>query len=104
MRTTNPTSVDRRFSNERRCGAAFKRKALGRPSLVRPNTVERVADAQLPTELGEFRIIGYRSLVSKEEFVVLALGELRSDRPTLFRFHSQCLTGDVLGSVKCYCC
>jgi len=103
MRTTNPTSVDRRFSNERRCGAAFKRKALGRRPLVRPNTVERVADAQLPTELGEFRIIGYRSLVSKEEFVVLTLGELRSDRPTLVRIHSQCLTGDVFGSLKCDC-
>ncbi len=66
-------------------------------------TVERVAEARLPTDLGEFRIIGYRSLISEEEFVVLALGELRPERPTLARIHSQCLTGDVFGSTKCDC-
>jgi 3,4-dihydroxy 2-butanone 4-phosphate synthase/GTP cyclohydrolase II len=66
-------------------------------------TVERVAEARLPTDLGEFRIIGYRSLTSDEEFVVLARGELREDRATLARIHSQCLTGDVFGSVKCDC-
>ncbi|HEU4510885.1 MAG TPA: GTP cyclohydrolase II [Pyrinomonadaceae bacterium] len=66
-------------------------------------TIERVADARLPTESGEFRIIGYRSLISKEEFVVLARGDLRGERPALVRIHSQCLTGDVFGSVKCDC-
>ena len=72
-------------------------------TLINPRTVERVAQARLPTEFGEFRIIGYRSLNSGEEFVVLAHGELRADRPTLVRIHSQCLTGDVFGSVKCDC-
>lgn len=66
-------------------------------------TVERVAEARLPTEFGEFRILGYRSLTSNEEFVVLARGELRQNRATLVRIHSQCLTGDVFGSVKCDC-
>jgi 3,4-dihydroxy 2-butanone 4-phosphate synthase/GTP cyclohydrolase II len=66
-------------------------------------TVERVAAAKLPTEFGEFRIIGYRSLNSSEEFVVLALGELRTSEPTLVRIHSQCLTGDAFGSLKCDC-
>jgi 3,4-dihydroxy 2-butanone 4-phosphate synthase/GTP cyclohydrolase II len=66
-------------------------------------TVERVAEARLPTEFGEFRIIGYRSLTSDEEFVVLARGELRGDRTTLVRIHSQCMTGDVFGSTKCDC-
>ena len=66
-------------------------------------TIERVADARLPTEFGEFRIIGYRSLISNEEFVVLSRGDLRGDRATLVRIHSQCLTGDVFGSVKCDC-
>ena len=66
-------------------------------------TVQRVAEARLPTDFGEFRIIGYRSLTSSEEFVVLARGELRRDRATLVRIHSQCLTGDVFGSVKCDC-
>lgn len=66
-------------------------------------TVERVAKARLPTDFGEFRIIGYRSLNSDEEFVVLVQGELRKDRPSLVRIHSQCLTGDVFGSTKCDC-
>jgi 3,4-dihydroxy 2-butanone 4-phosphate synthase/GTP cyclohydrolase II len=68
-----------------------------------PRTVERVAEARLPTETGEFRIIGFRSLVSAEEFVALVKGELRPDRPSLVRIHSQCMTGDVFGSVKCDC-
>lgn len=66
-------------------------------------TIERVGDARLPTEFGEFRIIGYRSLISNEDFVVLARGDLRADRATLVRIHSQCLTGDAFGSVKCDC-
>jgi len=66
-------------------------------------TVERVAEARLPTEYGDFRIVGYRSLNSDEEFVVLARGDLRTDGPTLVRIHSQCLTGDVFGSIKCDC-
>lgn len=66
-------------------------------------TVERVAEARLPTEMGEFRLIGYRSITSKEEFVVLSKGRLRPERPTLARIHSQCMTGDVFGSTKCDC-
>ena len=66
-------------------------------------SVERVAVATLPTEWGEFRIAGYRSLVSDEEFVALFKGEMRRDTPTLVRIHSQCLTGDVFGSTKCDC-
>ena len=66
-------------------------------------TVERVAEARLPTDFGEFRILGYCSLNSTEEFVVLVQGELRKDRPTLVRVHSQCLTGDVFGSTRCDC-
>ena len=69
---------------------------------VRP-TVERVAEARLPTETGEFRIFGFRSLVSTEEFVALVKGEPRSDQPSLARIHSQCMTGDVFGSVRCDC-
>lgn len=66
-------------------------------------TIERVADARLPTNTGEFRILGFRSLVSMEDFVVLVKGELRSDRASLVRIHSQCMTGDVFGSNKCDC-
>ena len=66
-------------------------------------SVERVAEARLPTEMGEFRVAGYRSRTSDEEFVVLYKGELSRDTPTLVRIHSQCLTGDVFGSTKCDC-
>lgn len=66
-------------------------------------SVERVAVANLPTEWGEFKIAGYRSLGSNEEFVVLFKGEMRREIPTLVRIHSQCLTGDVFSSTKCDC-
>lgn len=66
-------------------------------------SVERVAEARLPTEVGEFRIAGYRSKTSDEEYVVLYKGEMLPDVPTLVRIHSQCLTGDVFGSTKCDC-
>ncbi len=66
-------------------------------------SIERVAEARLPTEIGQFRIAGYRSLTSDEEYVVLFKGELRPEIPALVRIHSQCLTGDVFGSRKCDC-
>ena len=68
-----------------------------------PGTVKRIAEARLPTETGEFRIVGFRSLITTEEFVVLVKGELRADRPSPVRIHSQCMTSDVFGSVKCDC-
>ncbi|HEV2708341.1 MAG TPA: GTP cyclohydrolase II [Pyrinomonadaceae bacterium] len=68
-----------------------------------PLSVERVSTASLPTEVGVFKIAGYRSLTSDEEFVVLFKGEIQPDVPTLVRIHSQCLTGDVFGSTKCDC-
>lgn len=70
---------------------------------ARNKTIERIAEARLPTKFGEFRIIGYRSLISNEEFIVLTRGVFSSDNPTLVRVHSQCLTGDVFGSTKCDC-
>ena len=73
------------------------------PWSERELSVERVAEAHLPTEVGEFRIAGYRSRTSDEEFVVLYKGEMRPELPTLVRIHSQCLTGDVFGSTKCDC-
>ena len=73
------------------------------PNSLGELSVERVATADLPTEWGGFKIAGYRSLTSDEEFVVLYKGELRPDVPTLVRIHSQCLTGDVFGSTKCDC-
>lgn len=73
------------------------------PWSTRAITVKRVASAKLPTVVGDFEIAGYRSTTSDEEFVVIYKGEMDGDVPTLVRIHSQCLTGDVFGSVKCDC-
>ena len=67
------------------------------------NTVERVAEAKLPTEFGDFQIIGYRSLTSNEEFIALVKDVPRTNRASLVRIHSQCMTGDVFGSIRCDC-
>ncbi|CAN5615574.1 hypothetical protein BH24ACI2_BH24ACI2_00850 [soil metagenome] len=66
-------------------------------------SVKKIAVANLPTQIGKFKIAGYRSLTSNEEFVVLFKGKMRAEVPTLVRIHSQCLTGDVFASIKCDC-
>lgn len=72
---------------------------------VFPNlkSVEKVAEARLPTEFGEFRIAGYKSLISDEEFVCVYKGEFDENTAVPVRVHSQCLTGDVFHSTKCDC-
>ena len=65
--------------------------------------VERLAEAGLPTELGLFRIIAFKSNRTGEDFPVLVKGELNAQTPSLVRIHSQCLTGDVFHSLKCDC-
>ena len=65
--------------------------------------VHRVAEARLPTEFGEFRIIGYRNDVDAHEHVALVLGELGDGEGVLVRMHSKCLTGDVFHSARCDC-
>ncbi|HUF04717.1 MAG TPA: GTP cyclohydrolase II [Aridibacter sp.] len=64
-------------------------------------TVISVAEARLPTEFGEFRIAGFKSLTSDEEFVTVFKGDLDDDEAVPVRIHSQCLTGDVFHSIKC---
>lgn len=65
--------------------------------------VTRVADVYLPTEYGDFRAIGYRSEVDGTEHIALVVGEIGSGEDVLVRVHSECLTGDVLGSLRCDC-
>jgi 3,4-dihydroxy 2-butanone 4-phosphate synthase/GTP cyclohydrolase II len=81
----------------------FKNQNVTEPFFKDVASVEKVAESNLPTEIGEFRIAGYRSLISEEEFVVLYKGNFDENIPTLVRIHSQCLTGDVFGSIKCDC-
>lgn len=65
--------------------------------------VHRVAETVLPTEFGEFRIIGYRNDVDDAEHVALTMGEVDGQPNVLVRMHSKCLTGDVFGSHRCDC-
>ncbi|MCL4865669.1 MAG: GTP cyclohydrolase II, partial [Gemmatimonadales bacterium] len=65
--------------------------------------VHRVAETVLPTEFGEFRIIGYRNDVDSAEHVALVMGEVADQADVLVRMHSKCLTGDVFGSHRCDC-
>jgi 3,4-dihydroxy 2-butanone 4-phosphate synthase/GTP cyclohydrolase II len=65
--------------------------------------VHRVAEARLPTEFGEFRIIAYRNDVDRAEHVALVHGEVKGQPGVLVRMHSKCLTGDVFGSQRCDC-
>jgi 3,4-dihydroxy 2-butanone 4-phosphate synthase/GTP cyclohydrolase II len=65
--------------------------------------VERVAEAKIPTKYGEFAVIAYRSKVNPDEQVALVRGDISGDEPVLVRVHSECLTGDVFGSLRCDC-
>ncbi len=66
--------------------------------------LEKVAEADFPTQFGSFRIYGFRGQIGSltEEAVVLKMGDL-SGPPPLLRIHSQCLTGDVFHSLRCDC-
>ena len=65
--------------------------------------VTRVADARLPLPQGDFRAVGYISTVTHRELVALVYGDIGAGNDVLVRVHSECLTGDVLGSLRCDC-
>ena len=65
--------------------------------------VERVAEARLPTVHGVFRAVGYRAVHDPAEHVALVAGDLGDGLEVLVRIHSECLTGDVFGSLRCDC-
>lgn len=65
--------------------------------------VERVDIARMPTIFGEFKVIGYGVPVTGEHHVALVYGEIKAEEPVLVRVHSECLTGDVFGSLRCDC-
>ena len=65
--------------------------------------IERVAEARLPTRYGPFQAIAYKSHVDVGEHIALTIGEWTEDEPVLVRIHSECLTGDVFGSMRCDC-
>ncbi len=76
---------------------------LVRYRLAKERLVNRVAEAELPTPYGDFRVIAYRNLVDEREHVALVKGEISGVPEVLVRMHSECLTGDVFGSLRCDC-
>lgn len=71
--------------------------------LQRETLVEREAKAKLPTKYGEFDIYGYVNKLNGEHHVALVMGDISDGKPVLCRVHSECLTGDALGSLRCDC-
>ena len=65
--------------------------------------VERVASARVPLRYGEFTAVGYRSSYDEREHVAFVFGEIGDGEDVLVRVHSECLTGDVFGSLRCDC-
>ncbi len=65
--------------------------------------IRRMATTQLPTEYGEWQAIAYETVLDQNCHLALVMGEVDPSRPTLTRVHSECLTGDVFGSLRCDC-
>ncbi|MBA7525552.1 Riboflavin biosynthesis protein RibBA [subsurface metagenome] len=65
--------------------------------------VHRVAEAKLPTSYGEFTAIAYKSDIDPDEHLALVMGDISTEEPVLVRVHSECVTGDVFGSLRCDC-
>ncbi|KNF08263.1 riboflavin biosynthesis protein RibBA [Gottschalkia purinilytica] len=65
--------------------------------------VKKVATSNLPTRYGNFKMIGYENTLNEEHHVALVKGNISSNSPVLVRIHSECLTGDAFGSLRCDC-
>ncbi|MFL0269079.1 bifunctional 3,4-dihydroxy-2-butanone-4-phosphate synthase/GTP cyclohydrolase II [Candidatus Clostridium radicumherbarum] len=65
--------------------------------------IKRAAEAKLPTKYGEFKMIGYENILNGEHHVALVKGDVSDGEPVLIRVHSECLTGDAFGSLRCDC-
>jgi 3,4-dihydroxy 2-butanone 4-phosphate synthase/GTP cyclohydrolase II len=69
----------------------------------RESSVARVAESQLPTAHGLWRLVAYESVSGTQPQIALVMGDVADGRPVLVRMHSECLTGDVFGSLRCDC-
>lgn len=65
--------------------------------------VKRITEAKMPTKYGEFKVVGYENTLNGEHHVALVKGEVSGEEPVLVRVHSECLTGDAFGSLRCDC-
>ena len=71
--------------------------------MMREKLVQRLVTTNLPTKYGVFQIYLYRSETDNKDHIALVKGEIRPDAPVLVRVHSECLTGDLFGSLRCDC-
>ena len=71
--------------------------------LKKDSLVERVGECQLPTHMAKFRCFAYNSLIDGKTHIALVKGKISKSKPTLVRVHSECLTGDLFGSLRCDC-
>ena len=65
--------------------------------------IKRIVETKLPTKYGQFRLIAYEDIIDHSVHVALVKGDLKNKKDVLVRVHSQCLTGDILGSLRCDC-
>ncbi|MBF8984370.1 bifunctional 3,4-dihydroxy-2-butanone-4-phosphate synthase/GTP cyclohydrolase II [Lutibacter sp. B2] len=65
--------------------------------------IQNAADAKLPTKYGDFKMVGYVNKLNGEHHVALVKGDVENGEPVLVRVHSECLTGDAFGSLRCDC-
>tara|TARA_B000000609_G_C24072715_1_gene292950 strand:- start:148 stop:831 length:684 start_codon:yes stop_codon:yes gene_type:complete len=71
--------------------------------IAKENLVEKIAEANLPTKYGDFKIVGFKSKVDKSEPIALIKGEIKDNKPVMVRVHSECTTSDILDSIRCDC-
>ena len=77
---------------------------MGFPKIFRSlYFLRRFSSARIPTKLGEFTAHSYRNNFNKEENIALVLGDVADVDSPLVRVHSECLTGDLIGSLRCDC-
>lgn len=69
----------------------------------REKLIERLVETKLPTQYGDFKVYGFVNKLNREHHVALVMGDISTDQPVLVRVHSECLTGDALGSKRCDC-
>ena len=78
----------------------MKNLVMPKPSSV---SIQKYATSKLPTIHGEFEVVVYRHGAGDDESLAVTLGTFSADEPVFARVHSECLTGEVLGSLKCDC-
>lgn len=71
--------------------------------LKKENIVERQVEVEMPTTLGDFKLVAYRVTTNGQEHLALVKGEWKEGEPVLVRVHSSCVTGDIFGSCRCDC-